>query len=142
MEHEPADGGSDEGWPPGFPHVEIDELLTRLREADTADPETLTTLLAQISREAQRLRSTTSRLSVRRLAAANEQARAIIAEALEQATSLRRLGLEALDDRLDEADRITASMRALLRVEEATAWARLDEMTRSDAERAGPGWPA
>lgn len=121
-------------WPPTFPHLEIDDLLARLRESALSDPKEVAVLLGLVSKEAQRLRTTVVRLSLERLSHADEQAEAILREALDQSAALRRMGLEVLGDRLDEADRITAGMRALLGVEEATA-----QLLGRDTSAGGPG---
>lgn len=113
------DGAEEQGdcWPPNFPHREIDALLARLDEVDALSAEEATELLGLVAREAQRLRATVVRLSASKLSEADQEARAIVADALAQAKSMRSLGLSVLDDRLDEADHLLSSMRAAFRVE-------------------------
>lgn len=104
-------------WPPHFPHREIDALLARVDGAGQLSAEEATQLLGLVAREAQRLRSTVVRLSATKLSEADQEARAILADADAEAKSLRRAGLSVLDDRLDEAEHLLASMRAAFKVE-------------------------
>lgn len=113
------DGAEELGdcWPPHFPHREIDALLARLDHVDALSVDEATELLGMVAREAQRLRATVVRLSATKLSEADQEARAIVADAQAQAKSMRSLGLSVLDDRLDEADHLLSSMRAAFRVE-------------------------
>lgn len=104
-------------WPPSFPHAAIDALLERLRNPSEADAGTAAELLLLIASEAQRLRSTVLRLSTARLAAAEQEALAIVEEAHRHAGDVRALALEALDQRLDEGDRLVAAAREAMRME-------------------------
>jgi hypothetical protein len=104
-------------WPPSFPHTIIDALLARLEDATTLDAEAATELLLLISDEAQRLRSTVTRLSSARLARAEQEAQAIVADAHEWATGVRAAALAIVDARLDEADRLMAAARWAARTE-------------------------
>lgn len=114
-----GNGGAEQDglWPPHFPHADIDELLAQLSERDQGDPERARELLALIAQEAQRLRSTVVRLSAARLSAAEREAAAIVADAQATARALRAAALEVLDARLDEAERLTTSVRDALSIE-------------------------
>jgi hypothetical protein len=107
-------------WPPNFPHADIDALLERLEHAADAAPEARD-LLALVAQEAQRLRGTVVRLSAARLSAAEREAHAIVSDAQASAAALRSAALEALDARLDEAERLTAAAREALGVERRRA---------------------
>lgn len=113
---EPAEG-EESTWPPSFPHLEIDRLIDRLESGRTLDTAEAYRLLALIAREAQRLRATAVRLATARLSEADQEARQIVAEAADQAHELRSIGLAALGSRLDESERLLASMREAFRVE-------------------------
>lgn len=134
MADEPEDlaaPGAD--WPPRFPHPVIDELVAQLREQTTADPAATADLLARVAQEAQRLRSTVVRLSAEKLSRADEEARTILADAVEQAHALRRLGLQALNDRLDESERLMAGTRAAVASQLGAA-----EVARGSGATRGP----
>jgi hypothetical protein len=107
-------------WPPNFPHADIDALLERLEHA-AADPAEARDLLALVAQEAQRLRGTVVRLSAARLSAAEREAHAIVSDAQASAAALRSAALEALDARLDEAERLTAAARDALGIERRRA---------------------
>lgn len=109
--------GQDDPWPPHFPHADIDALLERLERTAGLDPRETRDLLGMVAQEAQRLRSTVVRLSAARLTAAEREAAAIVAEAHASASALRAAALEVLDARLDEAERLTASVRDALNIE-------------------------
>lgn len=115
----PGDAGTedDKPWPPSFPHAAIDTLMERIERAHELDPATATELLMLIAREAQRLRTTVVRLSSARLAAAEQEAQAILDEAARHAGHLRALALDTLDRRLDEGDRLLAAVRQAIRTE-------------------------
>lgn len=105
-------------WPDRFPHEEIDELIGRLSDAGAhATVEETGRLLQLITREAERLRRAVVRLSVARLSAAEQEAHDILDDAKAWADEVRARALQALDDRLDEADRLTRAMRQSFWVE-------------------------
>lgn len=103
-------------WPTQFPHVELDALLRQIAEPNT-EREDLERVVLLVGREAQRLRSTVMRLSAARLSAADEQARDIVRAAQNNADSLRVFALEMLQNRLTEADVISAAVRAAVGLE-------------------------
>lgn len=105
------------GWPAYLPHREIDALLTRLEQADAVDPVKAARLLRLVAKEAQRLRAMALRLATEKLAEADREAREIVADALGHADSMRSAGLAVLNTRLDEADRLIATVREAFRVE-------------------------
>ncbi|AIY17021.1 hypothetical protein GUY44_17115 [Pimelobacter simplex] len=104
-------------WPAFLPHREIDRLLERLEHAAVVDPAEAARLLRLVTKEVQRLRSMTLRLTTEKLAEADREARGIVSEALGHADSLRHAGLTVLSSRLDEADRLMATVREAYRVE-------------------------
>jgi hypothetical protein len=112
-------------WPPSFPHADIDALLERLGQApgiDAAgDSGEACDLLALVAQEAQRLRGTVVRLAAARLSAAEREAHAIISDAQASAAALRAAALEALEARLDEAERLTTAARDALGIERRRA---------------------
>lgn len=124
--------GADEGWPPSFPHPLIDELIERLDDSEGLDHAGLAELLALVSREAQRMRSTVVRLSAEKLSAADREADQILEAAIEQAAAIRSLGVTALESRLDEADALSRGLRHAVRSELAASEsaARLRSRTR------------
>lgn len=105
------------GWPAHLPHREIDALLERLETATTLDPDEAARLLRLVSKEAQRLRAMALRLTVDKLADADREASGILSTALTHADSMRSVGLATLNSRLDEADRLMATVREAFRVE-------------------------
>jgi hypothetical protein len=120
-DHDLGSSTADDPWPPHFPHADIDALLTRLERATGADPAEARDLLALVAQEAQRLRTTVVRLSAARLSAAEREASTIVADAQASAATLRSAALEALDARLNEAERLTAAAREALGVERRRA---------------------
>lgn len=104
-------------WPTYLPHREIDSLLSRLEEAVTLDPAEASRLLRLVTKEVQRLRSISLRLTTEKLAEADREARGIVTEALGHADSMRSAGLAAMNSRLDEADRVMATVREAFRIE-------------------------
>jgi len=104
-------------WPAFIPHREIDGLLERIENAATMDPADAARLLRMISKEAQRLRAMALRLTTEKLAEADREASGILSEALTHADSLRSVGLATLNSRLDEADRLMATVREAFRLE-------------------------
>jgi len=121
-------------WPPRFPHDAIDVLLRRVERAEEADTASAVALLTQVAREAQRLRATVVRLSAARLSAAEREARVIVAEAQQRADELRALALETLTRRLDEAEMLTAAVRAMIAVERDALGTRGAESTCPEQE--------
>lgn len=117
------DRGEGEGlaWPPSFPHLEIDRLIDRLESGRTLDTAEAYRLLALIAREAQRLRATAVRLATAKLSEADRDARAIVADAVGHAESMRNLGLSVMNTRLDEGERLLATMRDAFQVERRAA---------------------
>ncbi|WP_435770803.1 hypothetical protein [Nocardioides sp. SYSU DS0651] len=107
----------DVDWPPHVPHREIDALIDRLHAGATVDPAEAYRLLRLIAKEAQRLRAMSLRLTTGRLAEADREAQQIIAEALGHADSMRSIGLRVLNNRLDESERVLATLREAFRVE-------------------------
>ena len=105
------------GWPTFAPHREIDALISRLEDAITHDPAEVARLLRLVTKEVQRLRSISMRLTTEKLARADREASGILNEALGQADSMRAAGLAAMNARLDEADRLMATVRSAFRVE-------------------------
>lgn len=103
--------GTSGTWPPSFPHREIDGLIERLERGGGTERAEGFELLAMVAKEAQRLRATTVRLSAAKLAEADREAREILARAQAHADALRSEGLAALNDRLDEAERLLATLR-------------------------------
>ncbi|MEV5000397.1 hypothetical protein [Nocardioides sp. LML1-1-1.1] len=108
---------NDTGWPAYLPHREIDALLAQLEDAVSVDPRDVGRLLRLVAKEAQRLRSMALRLTTEKLAEADREARGIVTEAVDQADALRTAGLATLNSRLDEADRLLATVREAFRVE-------------------------
>ena len=113
----PSDEDFDAAWPPHIPHREIDALIDRLHAGATVDPAEAYRLLRLIAKEAQRLRAMSLRLTTGRLAEADREAQQIIAEALGHADSMRSVGLQVLNNRLDESERVLATLREAFRVE-------------------------
>lgn len=111
----------DHAWPPVLPHPQIDELIDRLAAGRSVDPAEAYELLGLVAREAQRLRAMVVRLSAAKLAEADREATAIVTEALDQADSMRSVGLSLLTTRLDEADRVLSAVREAYRAETAGA---------------------
>lgn len=109
--------GESASWPPSFPHLEIDRLIDRLEAGRTLDSAEAYRLLALIAREAQRLRATAVRLATAKLSEADRDARAIVADAVGHADSMRNLGLSIMNTRLDEGERLLATMREAFQVE-------------------------
>ncbi len=105
------------GWPAYLPHREIDALLTRLEQAEAVDPVKAARLLRLVAKEAQRLRDMALRLATEKLAEADHEAREIVADALDHADAMRSAGLAVLNTRLDESDRLIATVREAFRVE-------------------------
>lgn len=135
-EERPAEGGGDGGWPPAFPHREIDALAARLEQGGPGDRTDAFTLLALVAKEAQRLRATTVRLSAAKLAEADREAREILARAHGHADALRSEGLAALNDRLDEAERLLSALR-----ESFVAERRAVDLARWSAGSWTDAWP-
>ena len=124
---EPPDGEGS-SWPPSFPHLEIDRLIDRLESGRTLDNAEAYRLLALIAREAQRLRATAVRLATAKLSEADQEARQIVSEALGRADEMRNVGLWVLNTRVDEGDRLLATMREAFQVElRASRLARLED---------------
>jgi len=119
-------------WPPSFPHLEIDRLIDRLEGGRTLDSAEAYRLLALIAREAQRLRATAVRLATAKLSEADRDARAIVADAVGHADAMRNLGLSIMNTRLDEGERLLATMREAFQVETRAA-----ELGRAEASE---GW--
>lgn len=106
-----------ESWPPSFPHREIDALIERLDDGRSFDRGDAYRLLALVAKEAQRLRSTAVRLAAAKLSEADREAREVVAEAIEQADAMRATGLSILNSRLDDGERLLATMRDAFRAE-------------------------
>lgn len=104
-------------WPDTFPHQEIDALVEQLTNSRSGSKSDAYRLLALVASEAQRLRTTTVRLSASKLAEADQQARAIVAQANRDADALRAHGMAALNARLDEADSMLSTLRSAFQVE-------------------------
>lgn len=121
-----------QGWPPSFPHGAVDALLRQVERAREGDTDAAVALLTQVAREAQRLRATVVRLSAARLSAAEREAEAILAEAQQRADELRALALQTLTRRLDEAETLTAALRAMVGVERDALAARSAAPGRHD----------
>lgn len=120
--------GEQFSWPPNFPHLEIDRLIDRLESGRSLDSTEAYRLLALIAREAQRLRATAVRLATAKLSEADREARQIVADAVGHADEMRTVGLSILNTRLDEGDRLLATMREAFRIElRATELARTEE---------------
>lgn len=113
-ESAPADA---QAWPAFIPHREIDGLLERIENAARLEPTEAARLLRMISREAQRLRAMALRMTTEKLAEADREASGILSEALTHADSMRSIGLATLNSRLDEADRLMATVREAFRLE-------------------------
>ncbi len=124
---EPPDG-EESSWPPTFPHLEIDRLIDRLESGRTLDSAEAYRLLALIAREAQRLRATAVRLATAKLSEADQEARQIVSDAFAHADEMRNVGLWVLNTRVDEGDRLLATMREAFQVElRASRLARLED---------------
>lgn len=126
----PFDNPEGEGfsWPPNFPHLEIDSLIDRLESGRSLSNADAYRLLALIAREAQRLRATAVRLAAAKLAEADREARQVVADAVVHAESMRAFALSTLNTRLDEGDRLLATMRQAFQVElRASERARAEE---------------
>ncbi len=124
---EPRDG-EESSWPPTFPHLEIDRLIERLESGRTLDSAEAYRLLALIAREAQRLRATAVRLATAKLSEADQEARQIVSDAFAHADEMRNVGLWVLNTRVDEGDRLLATMREAFQVElRASRLARLED---------------
>ncbi|GAA1525709.1 hypothetical protein [Nocardioides humi] len=123
-------------WPAFLPHREIDHLLERLEHAMVVDPTEAARLLRLVAKEVQRLRSMALRLTTEKLAEADREARGIVTEALGHADSMRNAGLGVLNARLDEADRLMATVREAFRVELRAA--EFGEFARTYAARPDP----
>lgn len=119
----PFDNPEGEGfaWPPNFPHMEIDSLIDRLENGRSLSNADAYRLLALIAREAQRLRATAVRLATAKLSEADREARQIVADAVGHADELRAVALATLNNRLDEGDRLLATMRQAFQVEHRAA---------------------
>lgn len=111
--------GTSSGWSPHFPHAHIDALLAQLREADGCDRPTARTVLLLVAEEAERLRRTVAELASNRLAEAEAEAEALIADAVRTAQELRAAGRAALEARLAECEQLSVATRDLLRQEAA-----------------------
>ena len=126
-----------QSWASTFPHVEIDELMTRLNEADSVTPAETTALLGAIIDEARRLRATVVRLTAEKLSAAEREAEEILASARAEAAELRRTANEAMINRLDEAESAGAAITQAATVD-ATRRSRQGQQllaqTRSEVE--------
>lgn len=109
--------GDDATWPPSFPHLEIDRLIDRLESGRSLDNAEAYRLLALVAREAQRLRATAVRLATAKLSEADREARQILADAIGHADEMRAVGLSVLNTRLDEGERLLATLRDAFRVE-------------------------
>jgi hypothetical protein len=129
----------DPTWPPHVPHIEIDALIDRLDRGMTLEPAEAYLLIRQVAKEAQRLRTLVVRLSTAKLAEADREARSIVAEALGHADAMRSVGLSVLNTRLDEADRVLATLRASFQVELRAAELAQVANERGPAPRPGPG---
>lgn len=138
-----TDDHLDPGWPPHVPHREIDALIDRLDAGTEVDPAEAYRLLRLVAKEAQRLRAMSLRLTTARLAEADREAHLIIAEALGHADSMRSVGLSVLNNRLDESERLLATLREAFRVELRAAefgevaderWRRPSQCETEDAE--------
>ena len=130
--NETPDEGGDSMWPPSFPHLEIDRLIDRLESGRTADAAEAYRLLALVAQEAQRLRATAVRLATAKLSEADREARRIVSDALGHADEMREVGLTVLNTRLDEGERLLATLRDAFRVER-----RASELARSEESQ---GW--
>lgn len=117
QQREHRDTSDAPGWPPHLPHREIDALLERLESAIAVDPSEAARLLRLVSKEAHRLRSMSLRLTMEKLADADREVSGILSEAVTSADSMRSAGLATLNSRLDESDRLMATVREALRVE-------------------------
>ena len=104
-------------WPAYLPHREIDTLLAQLESAIAVDPAEAARLLRLVAKEAQRLRTLALRLTTEKLADADREASDILSDALNHADTMRAVGLSMLNSRLDEADRLMATVREAYRVE-------------------------
>jgi len=102
---------SGQAWPPNFPHLHIDGLITRLQEAGSLDSDDAGELLSLVAVEAQRLRTTVARLSADRLSAAEREASEIVADAHERAQAVRHLAMSILVRRLDDAEALMTALR-------------------------------
>jgi hypothetical protein len=123
---EPPDDEST--WPPSFPHLEIDRLIDRLESGRTLDSAEAYRLLALIAREAQRLRATAVRLATAKLSEADQEARKIVSDASGHADEMRDVGLSVLNARLDEGERLLATVREAFQVElRASRLARVED---------------
>ncbi|WGX95224.1 hypothetical protein [Nocardioides sp. L-11A] len=106
-----CEGAGDEeraGWPPSFPHREIDALIDRLERGGAADRTEAHRLLGLVSGEAQRLRSTVVRLVTARLSEADREAQRIVAAAIQESEQL----LAAARESIRVQTRAGASVRA------------------------------
>jgi hypothetical protein len=135
----PADSAPDEApdagdssWPPSFPHLEIDRLIERLEGGQTLDSAEAYRLLALVAQEAQRLRATAVRLATSKLSEADRLARQIVADAQGHADEMRAVGLTVLNTRLDEGERLLATMREAFQVER-----RASDLARTEQRQ---GW--
>ena len=116
-----GDGDDEPVWSNSFPHQEIDALVERLTNSRSGSKGDAYRLLALVASEAQRLRTTTIRLSASKLAEADQEARAIVAQANRDADALRAHGMDALNARLDEADSMLSTLRSAFQVEHRAA---------------------
>jgi hypothetical protein len=130
--NETPDDGGESMWPPSFPHLEIDRLIDRLESGRTADVAEAYRLLALVAQEAQRLRATAVRLATAKLSEADREARRIVSDALAHADEMREVGLTVLNTRLDEGERLLATLRDAFNVER-----RASELARSEESQ---GW--
>jgi hypothetical protein len=119
--NETPDDGGDSTWPPSFPHLEIDRLIDRLESGRTLDSAEAYRLLALVAQEAQRLRATAVRLATAKLSEADREARRIVTDASAHADEMREVGLSVLNTRLDEGERLLATMRDAFHVERRAA---------------------
>ncbi len=106
-----------ESWPPNFPQREIDALIERLDDGRSVDRADAYRLLALVAQEAQHLWSTAVRLATAKLSDADREAREVVAEAIEQTDAMRATGLTILNNRLDDGERLLATMRDAFRAD-------------------------
>ncbi|MDQ6525657.1 hypothetical protein RB608_18710 [Nocardioides sp. LHD-245] len=93
---EGAGDGERGGWPPTFPHREIDALIDRIESGGAGDRAEVQRLLALVSGEAQRLRSTVVRLVTSRLSEADREAQRIVAAAIHEGEQLMAAARESV----------------------------------------------
>lgn len=112
--------------------MEIDRLIDRLENGRTLEAGEAYRLLALVAQEAQRLRATAIRLATAKLSEADREARRIVSDAVGHAEEMRELGLSVLTTRLDEGERLLATMRDAFHVER-----RASELARAQDRQ---GW--